>query len=358
MSVDEDNQLHELVSQTLECNGVLAKIRAELRASVFLALEEQDAFKDKPNLTNKALGDFVSTTEGALVICLVREFLQFFGLEFTVSVFDPETQLGRDYEYIERTDLAKQLRIKSGKNVPLLTQVVQNACKSNNRIGSNDQPENGHTENLNKHDIRASEDKIGSKIPVSKNFTSDTPVSESSTVKNGGVNGHTKQKPSRDGVSSRLSSSEVKNNSSSQSSGTQQAVRKPDSLKLDLSQTNTLPNSNSSLSSLGGLPPLAPITNGQTGNPLLSQKDMSNDIKAILEQSLDSQENNYEEDFHSNTSERGTKKGQISASSSEIEEEISSAGDDQTSISGAVDEGTADTSISQESGHGDHLENI
>lgn len=51
--------------------------------------------------------------------------------------------------------------------------------------------------------------------------------------------------------------------------------------------------------------------------------------------SLDSQENNYEEDFHSSTSDK-TKRGQISGSGSEIEEEISSAGDDQTSVSGGV----------------------
>ncbi|XP_022184755.2 centrosomal protein 43 [Nilaparvata lugens] len=356
MSVDEDNQLHELVSQTLECNGILAKIRAELRASVFLALEDQDTFKDKPNLTNKALGDFVSTSEGALVICLVREFLQFFGLEFTMSVFDPETQLGRDYEYIERADLAKHLRIKSGKSAPLLAQVVQNACKLNNRNGCNEQSENGHPENMNKQDNRVSEDKVGTKISSLKKIASESATNEPSAVENGAINGHTKQKPTKDGVSSRLSSSEVKSMSST---GTQQTARKPDTLHLDLNQTNCLPNSNSSLCSLGGLPPLAPITNGQTANPLLSQKDMSNDIKAILEQSLDSQENNYEEDFHSNASERGAKKGQISASSSEIEEEeMSSAGDDQTSISAAVDEGTADTSISQESGHGDYLENV
>lgn len=49
----------------------------------------------------------------------------------------------------------------------------------------------------------------------------------------------------------------------------------------------------------------------------------------------DLQDNNYEEDFHSSSSDK-TKKGQVSASGSEIEEEISSAGDDHTSISGGV----------------------
>lgn len=72
-------------------------------------------FQDKPYLLNKALKDFVSTSEGAIVVCLIREFLEFFGLEFTMAVFDPETQLGQDYEYVGRNKLAKDLKIKTGE---------------------------------------------------------------------------------------------------------------------------------------------------------------------------------------------------------------------------------------------------
>jgi len=39
---DEDTELRDLVTQTLENNGLLGKIQAQLRAGVFLALEDTD----------------------------------------------------------------------------------------------------------------------------------------------------------------------------------------------------------------------------------------------------------------------------------------------------------------------------
>ena len=45
MSGEEDEkelELKDLIVQTLEANGLLAKIKAQLRASVFMALDEND----------------------------------------------------------------------------------------------------------------------------------------------------------------------------------------------------------------------------------------------------------------------------------------------------------------------------
>jgi len=92
MSVDEDTELRDLVAQTLETNGVLNKIRAELRANVFLALEEQDALKKK-TLSNKTLKSFLETKEGMLAFNAVYEFLEFFNLDFTLAVLKPESNV-------------------------------------------------------------------------------------------------------------------------------------------------------------------------------------------------------------------------------------------------------------------------
>ena len=40
--IEEDTELRDLVTQSLENNGLLGKIQAELRAGVFLALEDTD----------------------------------------------------------------------------------------------------------------------------------------------------------------------------------------------------------------------------------------------------------------------------------------------------------------------------
>ncbi|XP_061195677.1 centrosomal protein 43-like isoform X4 [Saccostrea echinata] len=115
MSADEDTELRDLVAQTLEANGVLGKIRAQLRASVFLALEEQEQNQDKP-FANPALRQYLSTKEGQAVAGLVREFLDFFQLDYTLAVFEPEAGLGPNNG--GRQQLAKELNILESDGPP------------------------------------------------------------------------------------------------------------------------------------------------------------------------------------------------------------------------------------------------
>ena len=44
-ATDEDTELRDLVAQTLHQQGVLSKIKAQLRASIFLALDEHEQGK-------------------------------------------------------------------------------------------------------------------------------------------------------------------------------------------------------------------------------------------------------------------------------------------------------------------------
>ncbi|BFZ09479.1 hypothetical protein BsWGS_12518 [Bradybaena similaris] len=121
MSSDEDNELRDLVAQTLEANGTLGKMRAQLRASVFLALEEQEKEHNRTPFLNKELRSFLATREGKLTASLVHEFLEFFGLEFTLAVFKPETGLN---EQVTRSNLLKECNIppsNAASDTPLLT---------------------------------------------------------------------------------------------------------------------------------------------------------------------------------------------------------------------------------------------
>ena len=47
-------------------------------------------------MVNSRLSDYLSTTNGRLVASLVREFLEFFDLNYTLAVFDPETNTGEN----------------------------------------------------------------------------------------------------------------------------------------------------------------------------------------------------------------------------------------------------------------------
>ncbi|XP_067051697.1 centrosomal protein 43-like isoform X3 [Acropora muricata] len=133
MSAEEDTELRDMVAQTLESKGVLGKIRAQLRASVFLALEEQEGAEGKIPLMNPELKKFLSTSEGCLVTGLVREFLEYFDLDFTIAVFDPESNFSDRYS--GRNNLAKDLKLQdvsgSAKR-PLLAEVVKRFSPSTN----------------------------------------------------------------------------------------------------------------------------------------------------------------------------------------------------------------------------------
>jgi len=126
-TTEEDTELRDLVATTLENAGVLGKIKAELRANVYIALEEGDAVKNKSKLVNSKLNDFLSTTNGRLVASLVREFLEFFDLNFTMAVFDPETNIGTDFKYRERRALYEALGLTelTDDKAPLLSEILR-----------------------------------------------------------------------------------------------------------------------------------------------------------------------------------------------------------------------------------------
>jgi FGFR1 oncogene partner len=122
---DDTEQLRDLVAATLEKEGVLGKIKAQLRAHVYLALEARDQ-KARP-AQNPRLTTFLSSTNGRLVASLVREFLQFFDLEFSLAVFDPETNIGRDVQYRERERLCSALGLTelTDPQAPLLSEMMR-----------------------------------------------------------------------------------------------------------------------------------------------------------------------------------------------------------------------------------------
>lgn len=55
---------------------------------------------------------------------MVREFLEYFGLDYTISVYDPETYIGKEYNYAGRNKLCEELGINSSE--PLLGEILKN----------------------------------------------------------------------------------------------------------------------------------------------------------------------------------------------------------------------------------------
>ena len=90
------DELKNVVIQTLETNGMLNQLRAKLRSNVFQIIEQQDSnlktstgFQWENPLALKIL----ETPEGMLCTELIREFLEFYRMDYTMSVFLPECSL-------------------------------------------------------------------------------------------------------------------------------------------------------------------------------------------------------------------------------------------------------------------------
>jgi len=125
---EDTEQLRDLVAATLEKEGILGKIKAQLRAHVYLSLEGESKSKaPAQDSKNVKLAAFLSNTNGRLVASLVREFLQFFDLDFSLAVFDPETNIGRDVQYRERTKLCTALGLTelTDPEAPLLSEIMR-----------------------------------------------------------------------------------------------------------------------------------------------------------------------------------------------------------------------------------------
>lgn len=120
MAADEDTELRDLLIETLEKKGILGKIKAELRASVFLALEEQDDIRKKLLSSSQRAADSLSTEMGRIAATLVQDFLEYFDLKFTQSVFGCEAQFGR----LGEAELRTALGISSGTDQPFLFHLI------------------------------------------------------------------------------------------------------------------------------------------------------------------------------------------------------------------------------------------
>jgi hypothetical protein len=117
---DKIEELKGLVLQTLESKGVLQKIRAQLRASVFTAVKEQPL----PVGAQPAAPVGGQTGSGALMRELVLEYLAFNGMGYTRDVFMCEGNCAAD----GHTQGQEQLGARVGLDKPAVDKPVLGDC--------------------------------------------------------------------------------------------------------------------------------------------------------------------------------------------------------------------------------------
>ncbi|XP_077540794.1 centrosomal protein 43-like isoform X1 [Haemaphysalis longicornis] len=133
MAADEDIELRDLLLGALEKRGVINRIKAELRASVYLALEEQ---LPSPSGARELGGE----EQGRLLLAasLVHDFLHASGLRFTLSVLEPEVQplLATVEQLLSRQELSGQLCLEAERPGPLLLQLLQRPSSPRQQVAA------------------------------------------------------------------------------------------------------------------------------------------------------------------------------------------------------------------------------
>lgn len=136
-------ELKTLVTRTLEKKGVLAKIRAELRASVFEAIEEEDRVVENDDGGNPALlgscndraKQLHASPSGRLLTALVSEYLEWAQLSHTMKVYLPECNLPKDFWKNELKDFSNKSGAegsRSAESGPMLLDVLEGYLKYEN----------------------------------------------------------------------------------------------------------------------------------------------------------------------------------------------------------------------------------
>lgn len=133
-------ELKTLVTRTLEKKGVLAKIRAELRASVFEAIEEEDRVVEKeeglpPALLgscNDRAKQLHASPSGRLLTALLCEYMDWAQLNHTLKVYLPECNLPKDSWKAELKEFSSKNGYdinRNGESGPLLLDVLEGFLK-------------------------------------------------------------------------------------------------------------------------------------------------------------------------------------------------------------------------------------
>ncbi|XP_023939053.1 dentin sialophosphoprotein-like [Bicyclus anynana] len=135
MAQTEDTELRDLVIEALEKNGSLAKIRALLRANIFLAFED-----DCENLKkNDTFVKVLQLPEGKFCLSIIHEFLEFCNLRNTLFVYKAETRQGKEYNYDSVNTIADKLNISKfdRENEPILLTLLKNCLKASSKASFN-----------------------------------------------------------------------------------------------------------------------------------------------------------------------------------------------------------------------------
>ncbi|CAK9022683.1 unnamed protein product [Durusdinium trenchii] len=126
-----EEELKSLVVRTLETNGVLGQIRAELRANVYKAIDCDEDFGASTAVRSAKL---TKSPVGQLMAEIVAEFFEFYQFRHSLSVFLPESNLGKERR--SRAEVAVDAGlIRVHSETSILEQLMSLTSSSSHKMG-------------------------------------------------------------------------------------------------------------------------------------------------------------------------------------------------------------------------------
>ncbi|OMJ76953.1 hypothetical protein SteCoe_23580 [Stentor coeruleus] len=117
------SDLKNFLLENLERNGSLEVIKSELKSNLFNTLREDTPSKSQTG---------VESEKGELAAEIVRDFFETFCMQYSLSVFLPESKLPeRPYQ---RDALEKKLGIKGIEDLPILSALLSSMKKGSDGI--------------------------------------------------------------------------------------------------------------------------------------------------------------------------------------------------------------------------------
>lgn len=110
------DELKDIITETLEKRGVLAKIQSQLRKHVFSALIFQENKEKSSSVTECDSPPILTDEYDQIVLALIRDFLTYHHLDYTLSLMNTEcANKLQEIQSITRNEIASKLNLGAQK---------------------------------------------------------------------------------------------------------------------------------------------------------------------------------------------------------------------------------------------------
>ncbi|CAH8676901.1 unnamed protein product [Schistosoma haematobium] len=171
---DEEINLKEALIRSLNEEGILPKLEAQLKAAVYLALEKHNYAEGIP-LSNQSIRSLWSTEDGLIIASLLVDFMNMMKLENTLNVLMDEAQM----KHLELFDRDKLMAVLPTERSPSSSPVLLNLIETLRHLRSQKMDETDSSTSASNN----SRNNFGSQVSDEPLNTPNRDVNGSSKVK-------------------------------------------------------------------------------------------------------------------------------------------------------------------------------